>query len=302
MRFQSLFIILMLIFSVFVCAKSIAANVEEDKRKVLEMFRRLEIINSPKPKSDVVCIFPQKNEIKSKEEIKCPKLIENEKLEGQAVYVEERATVKRVLFHAKYHIDADGSPKAYHPEKGKGLDYLANAGDEKKWWGIATKEGEPCVQTESDPAPGYYVSTTALVDSSIRDECNPKRYVNSEEISYIVIPRSFIKEYGVELGDFVTVYNEKTQKYAHAIVADFGPSEKIGEGSIALAQKLGLEDLSPKKGGQSDGIRYLIYPKSKLSPALPKGSEAEKEILIQKQGEALLKEWGGLNQFIKCNL
>src|SRR5258708_1149439 len=66
-------------------------------------------------------------------------------------------------------IDADGSPFAYAPADSglPALDYLGNAGHPGRWYGIACdKKGVPYVQTVGDPAPGYYVSTTALMDIS----------------------------------------------------------------------------------------------------------------------------------------
>jgi Fungal chitosanase of glycosyl hydrolase group 75 len=67
----------------------------------------------------------------------------------------------------KLGIDADGSPHAYHPNGSPpGLDYLANAGKPGNWYGIVTDNqkasGNPVVQGSSDPAPGFYISSTAL--------------------------------------------------------------------------------------------------------------------------------------------
>src|SRR5258708_2675267 len=79
-------------------------------------------------------------------------------------------------------VDADGSPHAYAPSGSglQGLDYLANAGHSGNWWGIATdSHGMPYIQGPNTPAPGYYVSTTALEDGS-KAVNDPARYVNSE--------------------------------------------------------------------------------------------------------------------------
>ncbi|MGV3531106.1 MAG: hypothetical protein ACO1QR_01960, partial [Chthoniobacteraceae bacterium] len=86
-------------------------------------------------------------------------------------------------------VDADGSPRAYHPESRKGLDALANAGNPGNWWGVACDaRGVPFVQGADDPAPGYYVSTTALCDTRFpASSC--RRYVDAETIPYIVLPK-----------------------------------------------------------------------------------------------------------------
>ena len=79
-------------------------------------------------------------------------------------------------------IDADGAYHAYHPDGRSGLDYLGNAGQPGNWWALVTNNGEPdgrpLIQADTDPAPGFYISTTALEDSNC-DRKDPRRYVNS---------------------------------------------------------------------------------------------------------------------------
>jgi hypothetical protein len=69
------------------------------------------------------------------------------------------------FYEAGMAIDADGAPKAYHPED-KGLDSLSNAGQPGDWYGIVTdsgdRDGNPIIQGSDDPAPGFYVSPTSL--------------------------------------------------------------------------------------------------------------------------------------------
>lgn len=184
-------------------------------------------------------------------------------LEGNAIY--KHSTIPVVFYKAKMAIDADGSPHAYHPQKGKGLDHIDNAGKPGNWWGVVTddgkKTGNPLIQNENDPAPGYYISPTSLEDKSF-DRKNPKRYVNSEEIPFIVLPKVVMTAGNIKLGDIAWVYNTKNQKQCWAIFADVGPKEKIGEGSIKLAQELGLNG-NPRKGGTDKSeIIYLVFPGS----------------------------------------
>src|ERR1041385_3104569 len=65
-------------------------------------------------------------------------------------------------------IDADGAYRAYHPDDKPGLDNLGNAGRPGNWWALVTDNGEPSgnpiIQGASDPAPGFYISTTSLED------------------------------------------------------------------------------------------------------------------------------------------
>ncbi len=164
-------------------------------------------------------------------------------------------------FVSKMAIDADGSPRAYHPQN-KGLDNLAYAGSEGNWWALVTdngqKDGNPLIQGKGDPYPGYYISTTSLNDRRYALE-NPRRYVDSEKIPYFVLPPEIIDITGTELGDIAYVYNQKTGKGCFAIFADTGPQNKIGEGSMYLAAQLGIPN-DPRSGGQDEGILYLVFP------------------------------------------
>ena len=122
-------------------------------------------------------------------------------------------------------IDADGAPNAYHPDGGA-LDYLGNAGKPGNWWALVTDEnGAPVVQSEDDPFPGYYISKTALEDRT-KDVSDPARYVNSDEVPYIVLPSRM--GLGAKLGDMGVAINKKTGEISYAIFADIGPRKKTG--------------------------------------------------------------------------
>lgn len=189
-------------------------------------------------------------------------------------------------------IDGDGHPKCYHPQGSPpGLDYLANAGSPGNWWGIATNNGEadgtPFIQSAKMPAPGFYVSTTALVDPARKPD-NPARYVNSGEIPFIVLPSKpvFSQKPKQILGDLALVFNNKTGKKSWAVYADIGPSNEIGEGSMALADALGIKS-DPKTGGESQEVIAMIYfPGSKIGWPLP---HAQLETAAWK----LFDDWGG---------
>ena len=90
---------------------------------------------------------------------------------------------------------------------------------------------------------------------------DPRRYVDAARINYVVQGR-VAKQYGVELGDFVTVYSCRTGRTAFAIVGDSG-NESGAEGSLALVQNLGY----PIKDGKEDSVddREIVlhyFPKS----------------------------------------
>lgn len=163
-----------------------------------------------------------------------------------------------ITFVDGFHVDADGSPRAYGPAGTKPLDYLANAGTPGNWWGIATdKQGVPYIQGKDDPYPGYYVSTTSLTNPGYAVS-DPRRYINSETVPFIVLPPAY-KNWGVKMGAKCRVTNLTNGKSSEAVFADVGPATKIGEGSIALAEALGIPS-NPKKGGTDKKIiRYEVF-------------------------------------------
>jgi hypothetical protein len=163
-----------------------------------------------------------------------------------------------LLFVSGMNIDADGSPHAYKPGGG-GLDALGNAGSPGNWFGVVTdtgeRDGEPVVQGSDDPAPGYYISPTALSDHS-KPSHDPTKYVDSSAVPYISIPPE-LKQMGVKLGDLCTVFYK--DMFWGGIVSDIGPHKKFGEASICMAEKLGINS-SPRHGGVDKGVTYLIFP------------------------------------------
>lgn len=202
---------------------------------------------------------------------------------------------KTFYFVAGMSIDADGSPKTYHP-KNKGLDHNANGKYKGRWVSVVMVNGKPYVQKAGDPAPGYYVSTTSLRDPS-KKRTDPRSYVNAQTIPYIALPKSLLGTKGkktdrAQLGDLAVVYNRKNGRVAYALIADQGPSYHLGEGSIALAKSLEIPS-GPKSGGQTNDVVYLVFPNS--GQGIPK---TKKE--INRTGKKLLKKWGGIKRLKRC--
>jgi hypothetical protein len=197
-----------------------------------------------------------------------------------------------IAFQAKLAIDADGSPRAYCPGN-KGLDFTANAGKEGNWYGVVTdNNGNPVIQNNGDPSPGCYVSPTTLNDKKLAKE-NPLKYVNSEQIPFIALPSEVIKPGNIRIGDFAFAYNVKNGKSCFAIFADGGPKGKLGEGSIFLADKLGVNS-NPRNGGASDGIIYIVFPGTGKGNGYLRTLEE-----INSIGKAEMDKLGGM-QLIDC--
>jgi hypothetical protein len=157
-------------------------------------------------------------------------------------------------------VDGDGARDCYAPLNSglPALDHLGNAGKPGNWWGLVCEPtGEPVIQSGDDPCPGYYVSTTALVDRTCR-RTDPRRYVDSSRVPYLSVPPELLVA-GVHLGDLARV--SYRDQWSPAVVGDVGPRGHLGEGSIALARALGL-DPSPKDGGISAGVHVVLFGSS----------------------------------------
>ena len=192
-----------------------------------------------------------------------------------------------VGFFAGLHIDADGAPRAYHPDSAQGLDRLANAGRPGNWWALVTDTGTaagtPIVQGPGDPAPGYHVSTTSLVDAR-RPERDPARYVDAATIAYVALPPAATRTWGITLGDLAAVYDPRTGRTALAIFADTGPADALGEASIALAEALALPS-DPRHGGvEAPRIAYVLFPNTGDRRPRPAAQ-------IERDGQRALDAW-----------
>lgn len=192
-------------------------------------------------------------------------------------------------------IYADGAYRAYHPNNSLGLDSIEHAGRPGDWWALATDtgtpKGHPVIQGRNDPAPGYYVSMTSLFDAGIRDEHNPRRFVDALRIPYVVLPPEGLKH--ARLGDFATVVNLENGKLRGAIVADeSAPQLPLGEGSIALANALGI-DSNPRSGGVEQGVAYVIYRNSGNGKPRPFDQ-------IISASEEYFDRWGAMQTLREC--
>jgi len=199
------------------------------------------------------------------------------------------------VYEAGLAVDADGAFRAYHPDNRLGLDSIEHAGRPGNWWALATgtgkTSGRPVVQRKDDPAPGYYVSMTSLFDARIPNERDPRRFVDAANVRYVVLPPAGFKH--ARLGDFATVINLRNGKVAGAIVADeSAPELKMGEGSIALANALGI-DSNPRSGGIEHGVAYVVYPGS--GNGKPRGLDDIASITRRR-----FETWGGLQKLNTC--
>jgi hypothetical protein len=179
-------------------------------------------------------------------------------VKGEEVVLSDDGSVS---FRGGMSIDADGSPRAYAPAPLHALDFIGNAGKPGNWWGVACDDdGRPFVQGPHDPAPGFYVSTTAYERKGF-PKSDPRRYLDSEAVRFIVVPGWVRSAVGpVVLGCAGVVTDLDTGKEVQVVVGDFGPAEHLGEASMAAAAAFGL-NTDPRTGGEErPRFRYTIYP------------------------------------------
>lgn len=113
------------------------------------------------------------------------------------------------------------------------------------------------------------------------------RSLDASRIAYITLPlpMSRLESFGISLGDFAAVYNQANDKLAFAIFGDLSPPKIAGEGSIALANELGIPS-GPRSPGAKDGIVYIVFPHSRTKEFITPE-------LIRSEGEKLFMRWGG---------
>jgi len=196
---------------------------------------------------------------------------------------------KSFLYLAGMTIDADGGARTYGPNN-SGIDYTANGGTPgENWWGgPVDSNGMPVVQKIYEPYPGMYVSATSHANPQYDEDCQ-YRYIDSEAIPFIVLPGQHSN--GAKPGDVCLCYNTKTHDNCYGIFGDVGPSSKIGEASMRMAQALKI-DHNPKSGGtESKIVAYLIFPGSV-------GRWVEPPVWFE-LANSLTHAWGGLSRLRK---
>ena len=210
-------------------------------------------------------------------------------------------------------VDADGAPNAYHPDDSprrcrrdrQGLDCLENAGyPDTDWWPSVLAEdpsdSDKAFVQPSGPYKGFFVSMTSLTDPANHNVIDRARYVDASAVPYFVFPEPFRHVPGVgTLGDLGVAYHTVTGLWTPFIVADVGPSEPLGEASIALFAA--LTGRAPDAGngdGLVDGdIQYILFPNSVAERKSPWPVSAEQ---IDSSVRSKLAQLGGIAVFDAC--
>ena len=135
------------------------------------------------------------------------------------------------------------------------------------------------------------MSQTSLFDPRLR-RTDPRRYVDSNRIPYIALPKIMLEK--MHLGDLAMAIRLADGRRSGAVFADVGPDRIVGEGSIALAEALGVPS-DPRTGGTHGpyGVFYVLFPGS--GDGLPPPAD-----YMRSRAEELFQAWGGLERVSVC--
>lgn len=169
----------------------------------------------------------------------------------------------------------------------------------------ATGWKKPCT-IQGGPHAGYFISQTAVIVDDTRAECDQARYLDSLTINANVLPQGIKwQSQGVttDKTDLVVARDRQTGRIAFAINGDYGPADKIGEGSIALAAALsgtaltGQETYQKIKSLKRSEVDYLIFPNQDIR-RLTGGRFTQAD--IDRLGKMAFEKWGGLARLNAC--
>ncbi len=121
----------------------------------------------------------------------------------------------------------------------------------------------------------YYQSQTSMKWAGHKS-------LNADNIPYIVLPPSLAKATGAKLGDLVEV--KKGGKSVYAVYGDVGPSMKLGEGLLALAQV--FDKRAGPNIGIDGGVTYTVLPGSGAAAGIENGGPEKTSAEIQQAGAA----------------
>jgi len=166
---------------------------------------------------------------------------------------------------------------------------------------------KPCT-ISGGPNAGHFVSQTALLVDSRKDECDQERYLDSLRFKANVLPgRAVWRSQGVvtDEGDLVVARERSSGRINFAVNGDVGPATSIGEGSIALAASLsnvtlrGNETYDEIRALAHADVDYLIFPRDDIRRIVGAGTPFTQED-IDRAGQALFERWGGAERLDAC--
>ena len=112
----------------------------------------------------------------------------------------------------------------------------------RNWGGPSGGKSIP-IQGAADPAPGFFISTTASQVPGAAGLPESRRYLNADAIPYVVVPAKLVTGGSLRHGGLAWVWNPAKGHTSPAVVGDV--QSAFGEGSVALAQLVESGQLNP---------------------------------------------------------
>lgn len=235
-------------------------------------------------------------------------------------------------------VNTDGAPNSYHPDdpfgvKGLAINTICNGAtaivpgggridyrrckdlviafraaraagwkDPSKprmdFYGVASTGYVPCI-SKAEAYSGYFVSTTSVVANPNAEICDQSRYLNSLEIPFAIYPnaRNFTQR-GVGTKDAVVYFNPANGAIDFGMIGDRGPTNGLGEGSVAFAKTLRKSSTNPVSRRDTykfsvPKIHGLMLPDASIkAPFTPEN--------VRKQAKEAFDQWGGEARLSAC--
>jgi hypothetical protein len=174
---------------------------------------------------------------------------------------------------------------------------------------IAFKDGKPCPVVD-----GFLVSSTALQTPKVSDACDINKYVDALTVPALVLPGSrpkrpsgFAKR-DAAIGDLAVVMVPGKANPVFAVIGDIGPTDELGEASLALNGKLLGKTAEPQNYDEVRGRgpfkgRGWVVPRA-IVLVFPKSRNAKDPFTttqrIDLEAKRRFEEWGGIGRLDAC--
>jgi hypothetical protein len=157
---------------------------------------------------------------------------------------------------------------------------ISAPGTKRRVWGKVFGNGLIPMQYATDPAPGFFISSTSFDDP--RNRGKHMHYIDADVVPYVVVPGSLVGR-GKDFPGHPTAawaWSTRTGFESPAVIGD--TQSHFGEGSVALVQALEKNSINPIKPTQvlGTGTDALPFPYVKKNGAIRATSGATDTIVF----------------------
>src|ERR1700681_4585590 len=149
------------------------------------------------------------------------------------------------------------------------------------------------LQLDTDGWPGAAGDRTHQNQTSYRYADRGSSNANEVPFFVLPLPATWPAKFRIRMGDLAAVVFR--DKLAFAVFADAGRSTKLGEGSIELHRRVGVERLRPngkvQDAGMDPGVITVVFPGTRLTPAPTNQTQLLNH--IETNGRLLFQQLGG---------